>query len=351
LTVGKQNPTLVDVRFGDAPRYHLTEPKDIDMRVPDQIRDCVVFVGVPGEMPDPEYRGTAFIVTVPGTQENSFAYLVTARHVAEHLEGREFYIRVNHRNGTAVAMRGRADNPWFYHPTDKRTVDAAVTLFAPAHLSELAVDHIPIAMFADKERIEKSKIGVGDEVFITGLFTKVTETTRNLPIVRMGNVAMIPDEKIPFGDCYIDAYLIESRSIGGLSGSPVFVRETLTLRQKVEGCDAPMPVIHGCGRFFFLGSVIGHWDVPAGFTHTRAEAVNMGIAPIVPAEKIKEIILQPELVESMKHVDAEIAAEKRKGAVNDFAPSKKEQTAAPFSQEDFNTALKKVSRKVENKRK
>jgi hypothetical protein len=39
---------------------------------------------LPGD-PDPQYGGTAFIVTVPGTQKNTFAFMVTARHVAERL--------------------------------------------------------------------------------------------------------------------------------------------------------------------------------------------------------------------------------------------------------------------------
>jgi len=312
------------------------------MRVPDQIRNCVVFVGIPGEMPDPEYRGTAFLVTVPGKNRNHFAFLVTARHVAEHLEGKEFYVRVNHHSGAAVEMRGRSDNPWYFHPTDRGTVDAAVTLFAPAGLAELDVEHIPIAMFADERRISESHIGTGDEVFITGLFTKITETTRNIPIVRVGNVAMIPGEKIPFGDDYIDAYLVEARSIGGLSGSPVFVRETVTLKQNVPGSVGPVPVMHGGGRFFFFGSMVGHWDIPVGFSLTQAEAVNMGIAPVVPASKIKEIILQQELVDLMKRVDAEISMEKRSGAVKDFAPPKKSE----FTKMDFESALKKATRKT-----
>ena len=193
------------------------------MRVPDQVRKTVVFVGLP-ETPDPQYRGTGFIVTVPGTQDNHFAFMVTARHVAEKLEGNDFYIRANKKCGGMVELRGFGDNPWWYHPTEREFVDCAVTLFAPAQLRELDVEHIPIALFADEEKIRAHNIGVGDEVFITGLFTKVTETAQNVPIVRVGNVAMMLEEKIPFHNGMYTAHLIESRSIGRLSGSPVFVR-------------------------------------------------------------------------------------------------------------------------------
>lgn len=357
MTVGRAGPILIDERFGDGPRYHLTEPKDIRMRVPDQIRDCVLFVGVP-EIPDPEYRGTAFIVSVPGTQQNDFVFVVTARHVAEKLEGSEFYIRANKRDGTAVALRGHADNQWWYHPTEREYVDAAVTVFPAGHLSELAVDHIPLQMFADEGVIAGHNIGIGDDVFITGLFTKVTETTKNIPIVRTGTVAMIPGEKIPFGDSMIEAYLVESRSFGGLSGSPVFVRETLKIYAGIEanpdfgihGKDSKNQMfvgqeMQGIGKFFFFGSMIGHWEIRPGFSLTEAEAVNMGIAPIVPAHKIKEILLQPELVDMMKKADAEIAAKKRSGAKLDFAPGKREELQK-LTREDFQAALTKVTRKV-----
>jgi hypothetical protein len=339
LTVGKTKSRLVDERFGDGPRYHLCEPKDIDMRVPDQVRKTVLFVGLP-EMPEPEYRGTGFIVTVPGENKNHFAFMVTARHVAEKLAGKDFYIRVNKKDGTTAEMRGRPDNPWWYHPSEKEYVDAAVTLFAPARLSELDVEQVPIAMFADDTKIATHGIGIGDEVFITGLFTKVVETTRNIPVVRTGNVAMIPGEKIPFGDSYIDAYLIESRSIGGLSGSPVFVRPTITMTGQNDKGELMM--LAGVGQFYLFGSMIGHWEIPKDFTTTQQEAVNMGIAPIVPAQKIKEILLQPKLVEFMKKIDKKIREENRPIAKLDFAESSKR----PFTQDDFETALKKASRKT-----
>ncbi len=79
----------------------------------------------------------------------------------------------------------------------------------------------------------------------------------------------------------------------------------------------------------------------------------MGIAPIVPAHKIKEIILQPELVEMMKRIDDEMRAKNQKGATLDFAPSqaKLQRTEADFeipvpTDEQFSDALRKASRKI-----
>jgi hypothetical protein len=352
LTVGTHNLRLVDERFGDGPRYYLTEPKDINMRVPDQVLKTVVFVGLP-EIPDPEYRGTAFIVTVPGTQSNHFAFMVTARHVAEKLEGNDFYIRANKKRGGMVELRGFADNPWWYHPTERDYVDCAVTMFAPARLAELDIEHVPIGLFADEEKIKVHNVGIGDEVFIAGLFTKITETSQNIPIIRIGNVAMMPNERIPFHGGMYDAHLIESRSIGGLSGSPVFVRPTLQLQIGIED-DQPV-ILNGPGKILFFGSVVGHWEVPEGFTPTQAEAVNMGIAPMVPAVKIKEVIMQLALVDLMKKIDNEMRAKNQRGAVLDFAPDKKSETQTtdgdatiPVPTADqFFKSLKKASRKIE----
>jgi len=282
-----------------------------------------LFVGVPGTT-DPEYRGTAFVVGVPGKHGNLFAFTVTARHVAEKLEGNEFVIRANRREGGVQVMHGHADNPWWYHPQERDYVDAAVTLFSPLMLPELDVEYVPISVFADEKIIAEHNLGVGDEVFITGLFTMVTETTKNIPIVRTGTVAMIPGEKIPFGATLIEAYLIESRSIGGLSGSPVFIRETLKMNagirmrsgieinqvnDKIPGQAFEVMEMQGTGRFYFLGSIVGHWDSPAGFSPTQAEAVNMGISLVAPAHKIREIILQPSIMEMMSKADEDIESQ------------------------------------------
>ena len=67
-------------------------------------------------------------------------------------------------------------------------------------------------------------------MFSVGLFTKYFGRSNLIPIVRTGNIAMMPKEKVPLGSFGLtDAYLIEGRSIGGLSGSPIFCRDTIKI--------------------------------------------------------------------------------------------------------------------------
>jgi len=93
---------------------------------------------------------------------------------------------------------------------------------------------------------------------------------------------------------HIEAYLIESRSIGGLSGSPAFVRQT------VPG---------GMGSFYLLGLMHGHWDIPPEQKNDLLMSgdyfgrVNMGIAIVITAKKILEVLYHPELVERRQKSD------------------------------------------------
>jgi hypothetical protein len=111
---------------------------------------------------------------------------------------------------------------------------------------------------------------------------------------------MIPKDKIPtksFGP--MEAYLAEGRSIGGLSGSPVFVRNTLNMESRTT--KGTVAHLSGLGAFHLIGLMHGHWDVPSSFSpDERAEAVNMGVSIVVPAKKIQEVLYQPELVAMRK---------------------------------------------------
>ena len=268
------------------------------MRIADRLLKCVGFVS--RCEPDDEggsrlrFGGTAFIVGVLMDSNIGLAHIVTARHVAEAIEPGEAAITMNAKDGMSLSLR-TGSQKWFYHPTEKDSVDVAVMPFGSARFNEYDIEWIPEQVFATDQRIADFEIGLGDEVFIIGLFTRFFGRTKLTPIVRTGNIAMMPEDKLPtkgFGE--MEAYLAEGRSIGGLSGSPVFVRNTV--KTPMQSADGKLTAMSGLGGSHLLGLVHGHWDVPPTFSNMeQAEKVNMGVSIIVPAKKILETLYNPEL--------------------------------------------------------
>jgi len=347
LTVGNGFKQYVDVRLMGERTHYLSAPKDINMRIPDRLLSSVGFISY--DQPTIQYGGTMFIVGVKGGYDgNAYLHLVTAKHVAEHFEASPFVIGMNGKDGKKILLKSGDEFRWFYHPTEPDSVDVAVLPFQSQILTEYELTWIPETAFLDDDSIKKHGIGIGDEIATIGLFTRYSGGAgRHFPIVRTGNIAMMPTEKVPvaqFGE--VDAVLAEVRSIGGLSGSPVFVRNTVNMpAQTAKG----EPVhITGLGPVMaFLGLMHGHWDLPVDFNATQQmEAVNMGISIIVPAKKILETIYHPELVAMRKHFDDEARKENQPVMDSAFAKPSKE----TFTKNEFETALKKVSRKTTAKK-
>jgi hypothetical protein len=219
----------------------------------------------------PDYLGTVFIVMVPSVADPSggYAHLVTAKHVAEAIDPGPFAIGINAKDGTKILLKS-GDARWWYHPTESESVDVAVTYFAPVLSNEYDLECIPSTVFADDKSIQEYGVGLGDETFTVGLFTRFIGTSRFEAIVRIGNIAMMPSQKIPlkgFGEA--EAYLVEERSIGGLSGSPVFVRNTVHMQAAT--LKGEISQLSGIGsRIQLLGLTHGHWDLPVKFNKSRA---------------------------------------------------------------------------------
>ena len=223
------------------------------------------------------------------------AHLVTAKHVADAIAPEEAVITMNAKDGMPLSLR-TGTSKWFYHPTEPESVDVAVMPFGSPRFHEYDIEGIPEEIFATDQRIADFQIGLGDELVIIGLFTRFYGTTSLTPIVRTGNIAMMPRDKLSagtFGE--MEVYLAEGRSIGGLSGSPVFVRNTVKLPTQTP--DGKLASLSGLGGAHLLGLVHGHWDVPPTFSKVeQEEKVNMGVSVIVPAKKILETLHNPELV-------------------------------------------------------
>jgi hypothetical protein len=292
-------------------RISIPRPRS-KMRVPDFVLKTVGFIAESvtsdGEQDKYDRINTGFFVAIQSkvNAANLFFCFVTAKHVADDLKNREIAFIVNRRGGGVTTLRNR-DVKWYFHPSDP-SVDVAVLTFNVTR--DLDILATPLSMFLDRATMESKQIGIGDEVFMPGLFTYAPGTRRNMPLVRYGTIAMLPDEPIQVESGFAEVYLIEARSIGGISGSPVFVRQTIHLQgQDAHGTDN---ILHGVGgEHFLLGLAHGHWDIlerdlnEYSPIQDRQRGVNLGIGIVVPSHKILEVINHPELIRQRDEWDEE----------------------------------------------
>ena len=313
------------------------------MLVPNVVRKSVVFLGEGhGDAFSP--KGTAFVVSV-AQGGFRFVHLVTAEHVIVRRSD-PMYARVNLVAGGTRDIPIRY-NDWWHHPDPGVSTDLAV-LPTSIDRGDIIYSHNPIDSFATDEVIAKNGIGVGDEVFATGLFASHYGKGQNLPIVRTGNIALMPDEPVLTRFVgYIDAYLIETRSIAGLSGSPVWVHMPPIRVVKGRASEYEGP------QFFLLGLVQGRFNVKAQDEDLanetdgdRDDRINSGIGVVVPAQRIAETLLQPDLVALRQRiVDQKRAGE---GADSQAVGAEREPPttdANPQHKEDFTRLLNAAARK------
>ncbi len=319
-------------------------------------------------------EGSAFWVCRRGAGEPLsetlwFSYLVTAAHVIDGIRKKSnddsVLIRVNTKEGGQKWYPTYLGS-WKTHPDS--AVDIAVMKFGS---SGVQFDHIcwPDHAFVGSNDIFKYGIELADEVYFPGLFWPHSGKRRNIPIVRAGNIACLRGEKVAtsFGDT--DAYLVEARSIGGLSGSPVFI-DLFASRREIKSMtaaevlkpDAKTPIRQSPSSFRLLGVMHGHFRIPYGETEIHPDTIdedqereklNMGIAIVIPAEKILEVATQFMAEETEEIADYE--KKKRSYAVPDSVPTARTQTQKTAqgteipvpSTEQFFSDLEKASRKKE----
>lgn len=114
----------------------------------------------------------------------------------------------------------------------------------------------------------------------------------------------MPEEPVKTSLGSVNAYLVEARSIGGLSGSPVFLHmPSLRFFQSGTGRVEPPPMKRTGPSFFLLGVMHGHFHIdPAGQYVATSDYVNMGIGTVTPATAIIETIEQPSLAEGRRRL-------------------------------------------------
>jgi len=259
--------------------------------IPNEVRKCVAFIVKPGaERNKPIATGFFIGYKYDENPNKIYIFLVTARHALIDDKGMphtDLLLRMNDKK-TGGAKDFNLINPkaWFLHEKIEKSVDIAVQPLFPKEADFLV---IPPKYFVTEELLKNNNIGIGDDVFFTGLLSYHSGSTKISPIVRFGKLALLTNEKTVDDKYY---HFLDSGNIPGHSGSPVFLWTTPTRRQG--------KLIIGSRIFGLYGVVSGMLEYKKALEvtvpkQTRKQIVpvdarSSGITAIVPIKYLFEIL-------------------------------------------------------------
>jgi hypothetical protein len=280
-------------------------------------------------------------------------------------------IRVNTRDGGAVTLDA-PPKAWFY-PEDP-SIDVCALRDRELHHGTpsdvLDIGSISLhSMIVGPQNAKALGLSLGDEVFIAGAFIGRVGYRKNIPVVRIATIAAMPEEPVDFASPRRPAYLIETRSLGGTSGSPVFLniehqrkfggeRHGLRLDALPHG-DESKRRQHLIMPYYLLGMIIfihgGSYaqdfvsEADSDIHPLKDVEFNAGIAVALPVSAILDLLNSKQVKEVRM---AELVEKKRaSGARPASAPVRKKRPSPPASdgnpkhRSDFNSLLNAAVRK------
>lgn len=161
-------------------------------------------------------------------------------------------------------------------------------------------------------------VGIGDEVFMVGRFINNEGRQQNNPAVRFGNVCMMPTDVSDIDDPtrQEESFCIETHTIPGYSGSPVFVRpvpshklyahESFGSPTNTAMFANPVSISSEAGTTRIFG---GPWllGIEWGYIHyydpqdeQKKVKFNTGMSGVVPAWHILELLNSEKLKEQRR---------------------------------------------------
>jgi hypothetical protein len=337
-----------DTRLGGVKRWTLGNPDNANMRVPEQTLDSVGFLCTRRQGGGLDYIGNAFFIETSEEcgEEAGYHYLVTAKHVVDEGQVRGgLLLRLNTTDGGVDTMR--LSGEWEFPDEDVKewNTDLAVMRFIPSR-DDFVYYAIPSYGVIRRDRLPRElmhrPIGIGEELLVAGLFHATYGSKRNRPIVRFCNIAAMPDE--PLKDEKTKkkyfAYLADMRSIGGLSGAPVF----LLVEVFEEGVKRSFDPY-----YFLLGVMRGHWhdDIDSILIRRALQGkveINLGIAAVTPSQEIISIMNGEKMKKERQKEEAERPS-KYKSSL-DANVSKPKGIGGEITSEGFHDALKNASQKI-----
>jgi hypothetical protein len=319
-------------------------------RIPEDFLEAVVYLYRSTHEAEEgiEAGGSGFLVSVSAetVPDGKFHYIVTNRHVIASAD----VIRFNTKAGGTHVERFPRERWW-----KSKTDDLAICLLAPQ--GELwAQKTIPFSQILSEDKAAAIRLGIGDAVFMIGRFINHEGRQQNAPLVRFGGIAQMPSDPLRYpegldGKPHEQLSIIaDIRSIGGYSGSPVFLNEPeFILRPKNgEATDKHYLIGIDWGHIPMWSPVCGLNQKPLGQTQVN---VNSGMAGVVPSWRLIDLLMSDEPANERKLYEARYHATKLAsnaaldlGGVPSAPPASDEN---PSHREDFMRLVGAAARKRE----
>jgi hypothetical protein len=309
-------------------------------RISDQLTGCALYIyaSMQDARDGANQGASGFLVGVQSQTfpDLSFTYAVTNWHVVR--KAKTPVIRMNRRDGGIECFPTTAAE-WTQHPDGD---DIAAFQINP-DVERMRFVSLAARMLLTHELVAHEDIGIGDDVFMIGRFINHEGKERNAPALRFGNIAMMATEKIvtEYGTEQ-ESFLVEVRSLPGYSGSAVFLYSSAPMNDMsrmragtpmntsgpplsgVALQDAAMKQMSPKGPYL-LGIDWCHLnnqimvrdrdgkELKEGWTVRE----NTGMAGVIPAWKIQELLCSDELTERRRLGDQQLADAAKRVSLDD----------------------------------
>lgn len=267
--------------------------------------------------------GTGFLMGWPVADTGLMAmWVVTNRHIIE--EGGHWTVRINKKSG-GIECIDTTDEEWVLSPDS----DLAVR---PIRVSQdvHGFTYLTKDWLLTKAWYEALDVGPGDECITVGRFIGHDGRGRNYPTARFGQIAQGPNEPVKISGKMQECFLVESRSIGGTSGSPVYLHlDPVYYRPSINGKTAPDGTVLGQGHFPSMRWLLGIcfamtpiWQRVCDAQRVELQSglkvqLNTGMMGVVPSWHLLELMEGTHTEKVRAHLETLVKAEIAQGSHGD----------------------------------
>jgi len=218
-------------------------------------------------------------------------------------------IRLNGK-GNDIEVIDTTEPEWFFAEHD----DLAVRPIALSHDIHI-FNFIRDDWLLTEEDYRAYGIGPGDSCFVVGRFINHDGIQRNTPTARFGQLAQAPNEMVEVGGFRQESFLVEVRSIGGYSGSPVFLHLDPAYRREIGVGTDSHGRQYGPGAFttdmWLLGvdwCMVPTWERVCDnqgveLANESMVPANSGMMGVIPAWKLRALMDSEPVAQRRKTIE------------------------------------------------